>query len=198
MGEASAPQAEPVVQVRVAIRCPSVEEFVDRYWRLIDGDRIFIFSSVPQKPGTAVRFHLVLADGTSLIRGEGRVIRARNDASDPARPPGMDVRFAPVDEASRDLVEFLRATREEERRKLEEASPAERAVRKTLPLIPPPPAEKPGPEREWIPVPLTVREAAPPMEKTPEKADEGLPPLAPTPTIKQAAPPTPPLPTNRG
>ncbi len=220
MGEASAPQAEPVVQVRVAIRCPSVEEFVDRYWRLVDGDRIFIFSSVPQKQGTAVRFHLVLADGTSLIRGEGRVVRARSDASDPARPPGMDVKFTPVDDASRDLVEFLRATRDEERRKLEEESPQQRARRKTMPLMPPqaeavtmekppepakppPPAPaKPGPEKDWLPAPSTVREPAPALaaggepeaEKEKEKEPEGLPPLAPTPTMRGPGPTAPPPP----
>src|SRR5262245_38657536 len=128
---------EPIVNVRLAIRCASVEEFVDKYWRLVDGDRIFIFSSTPQAVGTRVRFHLVLSNGTSLVRGEGPVVRSRAGVEgDPSRPPGMDVRIEQLDDGSRDLVDFLRATRVEE-------TDRERAARAPKPPPAPQPQERP-------------------------------------------------------
>src|SRR5258708_18761279 len=99
-----APGAEPLVVLRVVIRSPDVDTFVNKYSRFVKDDRIFIFTKSSQPPGTRVRFNLELADGQPLINGEGTVTRIRPDVGDPAKPPGMELRFVPLDETSQKLV----------------------------------------------------------------------------------------------
>src|SRR5207302_905476 len=70
-------------------------------------DRIFIFTKAAQPPGTRVRFTLELADGPALIHGEGEVTRVRPDKGDPSKPPGMELRFEPLDENSRAMIERM-------------------------------------------------------------------------------------------
>ena len=107
------PALQPVIVLRVVIRSPDLETFVNKYSRFIKDDRIFIFTKSSQPPGTRVRFTLELADGQPLITGEGTVTRIRPDSGDPSKPPGMELRFLPLDEASRVLVERMLRAREE-------------------------------------------------------------------------------------
>src|SRR3954469_103708 len=90
----------PLIVLRVVIRSPDVETFIAKYSRFLKDDRIFIFTKASQPPGTRVRFTLALADGPALIHGEGIVPRIRPDQGDPAKPPGMELRFEPIDAAS--------------------------------------------------------------------------------------------------
>ncbi|HWE26366.1 MAG TPA: PEGA domain-containing protein [Polyangia bacterium] len=104
------PALQPVIVLRVVIKSPDLDTFVSKYSRFIKDDRIFIFTKSSQPPGTRVRFTLELADGQPLIHGEGTVTRIRPDSGDATKPPGMELRFLPLDEASRALVErMLRA-----------------------------------------------------------------------------------------
>ena len=106
------PALQPVIVLRVVIRSPDLDTFVHKYSRFIKDDRIFIFTKSSQPPGTRVRFTLELADGQPLITGEGTVTRIRPDSGDPSKPPGMELRFIPLDEASRALVERMLLARE--------------------------------------------------------------------------------------
>src|SRR5262249_60498002 len=98
------PALQPVIVLRVVIRSPDLETFVSKYSRFIKDDRIFIFTKSSQPAGTRVRFTLELSDGQPLINGEGTVTRIRPDTGDPAKPPGMELKFAPLDLPSRELV----------------------------------------------------------------------------------------------
>lgn len=104
------PALQPVIVLRVVIRSPDLDTFVSKYSRFVKDDRIFIFTKSSQPPGTRVRFTLELADGTPLIYGEGTVTRIRPDSGDPSKPPGMELKFVPLDEPSRELqARMLRA-----------------------------------------------------------------------------------------
>src|SRR5690242_2872340 len=106
------PALQPVIVLRVVIRSPDLETFVSKYSRFVKDDRIFIFTKSSQPPGTRVRFALELADGQTLINGEGTVTRIRPDTGDVTKPPGMELRFQPLDEASRQLVARMLRARE--------------------------------------------------------------------------------------
>jgi uncharacterized protein (TIGR02266 family) len=96
-----------LIVLRVVIRSPDVDTFVSKYSRFVKDDRIFIFTKAAQPPGTRVRFTLELADGPALIHGEGEVTRVRPDKGDPSKPPGMELRFQPLDVDSRQMIERM-------------------------------------------------------------------------------------------
>ncbi|HEY2746050.1 MAG TPA: PEGA domain-containing protein [Polyangia bacterium] len=104
------PALQPVIVLRVVIRSPDLDTFVSKYSRFVKDDRIFIFTKSSQPAGTRVRFTLELADGQPLLFGEGTVTRIRSDTGDPSKPPGMELKFQPLDEPSRELLgRMLRA-----------------------------------------------------------------------------------------
>src|SRR5581483_463665 len=96
----------PLLTLRVTVRAPDLEAFVERYSKHIDGDRIFIFTKNPQPVGTRCKFTLQLASGEQLIHGKGSVTRVQTDASDRRHPPGMELVFVPLDDRSQTLVDF--------------------------------------------------------------------------------------------
>ena len=106
------PAMQPLIVLRVVIRSPDLPTFVSKYSRFIKDDRIFIFTKSSQPPGTRVRFTLELSDGQPLIHGEGTVTRIRPESGDPTKPPGMELRFVPLDEPSRELVGRMLRARE--------------------------------------------------------------------------------------
>ena len=91
----------------IVVRARDVAAFIARYGEHIDGDRIFIFTRVPPPAGTLVRFHIYLATGDCVLRGEGTVLRAV--PAGPTEAGGMELRFVAADEASRALVSSLPA-----------------------------------------------------------------------------------------
>src|ERR1700744_2864268 len=101
------PLLQPVIVLRVVIRSPDLDTFVAKYSRFIKDDRIFIFTKSSQPPGTQVRFTLELSDGQPLIHGEGKVTRVRPESADVTKPPGMELKFVPLDERSRELTERM-------------------------------------------------------------------------------------------
>jgi hypothetical protein len=123
------PALQPVIVLRVVIRSPDLDTFVTKYSRFVKDDRIFIFTKSSQPPGTRVRFTLELADGTPLIHGEGTVTRIRADSGDAAKPPGMELKFVPLDEHSRDLIARMLQARAGTGQFREETSDVQTAVR---------------------------------------------------------------------
>jgi hypothetical protein len=97
------------VPLRVVVRARDLAGFMERYRQHIDGDRIFIFTRVPPRVGTRVRFQIHLETGECVLRGEGIVLLLVADS--PAQAGGMEVRFVVADEPSRMLVAQMRAQR---------------------------------------------------------------------------------------
>lgn len=124
---------EGVLGVRVVVRTPTVETFIQKYSRFIKDDRIFIFTKTSQPPGTRMRFALELGDGKPLVSGEGTVTRVRAATDDPNRPPGMELRFSPIDDASRKIVALMLAERDA---RSAATPPSAEVPRATLPALP--------------------------------------------------------------
>lgn len=127
--ESDDPALQPVIVLRVVIRSPDLDTFVNKYSRFIKDDRIFIFTKSSQPAGTRVRFTLELADGMPLIHGEGTVTRIRSDSGDSSKPPGMELKFIPLDEASRQLVARMLRAREATGQFKEESTDVQTKVR---------------------------------------------------------------------
>jgi hypothetical protein len=98
----------PQMRVRIGVECASVDEFVVRYGRFLDGDRIFIATDAVEPPGSLVQFRVDLADGRIALHGTGTVIEARAQDA-PGMPRGMLLRFVALDEASARVVEAMGA-----------------------------------------------------------------------------------------
>src|SRR3954468_15881520 len=100
----------PQVRVRIAVDCATVGEFVERYCRFVDGDRIFIATDAVEAPGSVVQFRVDLADGRAVVHGTGTVIESHAEAAGGV-PRGMLLRFVALDEASARIVEAMAARR---------------------------------------------------------------------------------------
>ncbi len=122
---------QPVIVLRVVIRSPDLDTFVAKYSRFIKDDRIFIFTKSSQPAGTQVRFTLELSDGKPLIHGEGTVTRVRPETADVSKPPGMELKFVPLDQHSRDLVDRMLKARDGTGQFREEPTDAQTQVRST-------------------------------------------------------------------
>jgi hypothetical protein len=123
------PLLQPVIVLRVVIRSPDLDTFVAKYSRFIKDDRIFIFTKSSQPPGTHVRFTLELSDGQPLIHGEGTVTRVRPESPDTSKPPGMELKFVPLDQSSKDLVVRMLKARDGTGQFREESTDAQTQVR---------------------------------------------------------------------
>lgn len=100
----------PQMRVRIGVECGSVDEFVARYARFLDGDRIFIATDAVEPPGSLVQFRVNLADGRAALHGTGTVLETRSDGA-PGLPRGMLLRFVALDEGSARVVERMGAAR---------------------------------------------------------------------------------------
>jgi hypothetical protein len=96
----------PQVRVRIGVECATVPQFVERYCRFVDADRIFIATDAVEAVGSVVQFRVDLADGRAVIHGTGTVLEAHADAAG-GMPRGMMLRFVALDESSARVVEAM-------------------------------------------------------------------------------------------
>lgn len=185
--EMSQAAADTVVALRCSLDYPDIETFIVRYGRNLSTRGIFLPSADPPPAGTAVRFELVLADGRSILRGEGVVVgRASLDGNEPERLHGMAVRYSRLDSAGRALVE--RVTAHKAAHPAGYYEPAPDLVDRTLPGIPAdaiPTVPQSGPSGPTRPsITISGRVASLPLASGPEDAElEALrtpPPLLPS------------------
>ena len=98
------------VSIRIRLKYPDLDTFIEKYAANISQGGMFIQSRAPQPAGTALRFELLLADGSRLLKGEGKVIWVREyDAAHPTRVHGMGVKFLSLDEESQSMVSLILA-----------------------------------------------------------------------------------------
>ena len=100
----------PQVRVRIGVECATVAQFVERYCRFVDGDRIFIATDAVEALGALVQFRVDLTDGRAALHGTGTVLEARPEAIGGV-PRGMLLRFVALDEASARVVEAMASRR---------------------------------------------------------------------------------------
>jgi uncharacterized protein (TIGR02266 family) len=101
--------------MRIKLKYPDVETFIQKYAVNISRGGIFIATKTPKPVGTALRFEFLLANsdaGQSIIRGEGQVQWTREfDPQQPNKAHGMGVRFLRLDEESQAIVDRALAWR---------------------------------------------------------------------------------------
>ena len=89
--------------LRVRLPFRSEDEFVASYGAHVGRDGFFLATKAPKPVGATLLFDLILADGTSLLRGEGVVVRSNASGE----RPGMTLRFVRLEAAGKALVERI-------------------------------------------------------------------------------------------
>ena len=88
--------------VRIRLKCPDVDSFVDKYHADVNIAGIFVRTRSPLAAGTPVSFDFRLADDSSLFRGSGVVVWARNDDTlAPLLDAGMMLSFDELRDGTR-------------------------------------------------------------------------------------------------
>jgi uncharacterized protein (TIGR02266 family) len=101
--------------MRIKLKYPDVETFIQKYAVNISRGGIFIATKTPKAVGTPLKFEFVLAAGDagiSVIRGEGQVLWTREfDPNQPSKAHGMGVKFTRLDAESQQIVDRALAFR---------------------------------------------------------------------------------------
>ncbi|HZS36173.1 MAG TPA: PEGA domain-containing protein [Polyangia bacterium] len=101
----------PLIVMRIEAPTRDLDEFIGHYCRYFAQDVMFLPTEGFQPPGRRVRFTFALSDGREVVWGEGIVLRMRRDSGDPQRPPGMELHYSVLDEASQRIVDQMLALR---------------------------------------------------------------------------------------
>jgi molecular chaperone DnaK len=94
--------------MRIKLKYPDVETFIQKYAVNISRGGIFIATKQPKPVGTFVKFEFLLSDAgtTSIIRGEGQVQWTKEyDAAHPMKAHGMGVKFSRLDAESQGVID---------------------------------------------------------------------------------------------
>jgi uncharacterized protein (TIGR02266 family) len=136
--------------MRIKLKYPDVETFIQKYAVNISRGGIFIATKTPKPVGTPLKFEFVIAAGDaglSVIRGEGQVLWTREfDPAQPSKAHGMGVKFTRLDADSQAIVDRALAFRAalqqpvEERRE-EPSGPIATQTEPPTTATPLPPAE---------------------------------------------------------
>ncbi len=106
-------EREPRISVAapVKIRYESILDFHEMQSVNISRSGMFLSCSDPRPVGTLIDFELALADGLSLFKGKGEVVRVAS-----APMAGMGVRFRELDQEARRFLERIVMVNEQEGR----------------------------------------------------------------------------------
>jgi uncharacterized protein (TIGR02266 family) len=93
----------PDASVRLHLKCPDAEDFVERFAPNVTRGGIFLPTRDARAVGATIRFEIALLDDTVVFAGEGVVTWVK--------PKGMGVRFATLDPATEPVLERLLSRR---------------------------------------------------------------------------------------
>jgi uncharacterized protein (TIGR02266 family) len=115
--------------VRVRLRYPDLETFVERYAPNVTKGGIFLASREPRPVGDVIHFEVLLRQGGPVLSGEGRITWVKEfNPAEPHRPYGMGVQFLYVDPEARPVLERLL------KKKQETGRPAAQPAPKPVPI----------------------------------------------------------------
>jgi hypothetical protein len=177
------------VAIRIARPQATEDEFLEQELDTITRTGVTLLGAQPRPQGVVLRFEIVLASGTIVLRGEGRVVAFKPNAHQGLG--GLTLRFTRLDSKSKALVDKANAVRESRRPSLH----------------PPPPSSRPPPVADMSPAPPpVVVSRVPPLPAVLPPEPSPVPPiLAPPPpppparsSASKAAPPSARLPATNG
>jgi Tfp pilus assembly protein PilZ len=94
----------PDASVRLHLKCPDAEDFVERFAPNVTRGGIFLPTRDAREVGATIRFEIALFDDTVVFAGEGVVTWAK--------PKGIGVKFTTLDFATERMLERLLSRRE--------------------------------------------------------------------------------------
>jgi uncharacterized protein (TIGR02266 family) len=98
--------------VRVRLRYPDLDTFVERFAANITRGGVFIASRAPRPVGDQFAFEVQLANGLVALAGEGKVIWVKEfNPAEPAKAHGMGVQFIALSAPSRALLQRMLAVK---------------------------------------------------------------------------------------
>jgi molecular chaperone DnaK len=167
------------VAIRISRPQASEGEFLEQELDTITRTGVTLLGAQPRPQGVVLRFEIVLASGSIVMRGEGRVVAFKPNAHQGLG--GLTLRFTRLDSKSKALVDKANALRESRRPSLH----------------PSPPSSRPPPVADMSPSPPQVVSKVPPLPEalTPEPPSPLPPVVGPPPLPPRAhstAPKTPP------
>ena len=89
----------PDASVRLHLKCPDAEDFVERFAPNVTRGGIFLSTREAREVGRTIRFEIALLDDTVVFAGEGVVTWVK--------PKGMGVKFTTLDPATEPMLERL-------------------------------------------------------------------------------------------
>jgi molecular chaperone DnaK len=96
--------------LRLKLRYTDVESFIDKFSANVSKGGIFIASKTPKPVGSLLRFEFQLADGSPVVRGEGKIVWVKEfDPAQPNKPHGMGVKFTKLDNQSKSILDRMLA-----------------------------------------------------------------------------------------
>jgi len=100
----SGDKPQPAV-LRIKLRYKSIDGFIEKFAENVSHGGIFISTKQLKAVGTDVRFVLLLADGSSAIKGEGRVAFVKEfDPDEPQGAFGMGIKLIKLAGKSREVL----------------------------------------------------------------------------------------------
>ncbi|WP_394848818.1 hypothetical protein LZC95_15355 [Pendulispora brunnea] len=132
------------VAIRVTRPYANEDEFLDHEIDTLTRTSVTLIGAQSRPQGVILRFEVTLANGTPLMRGEGRVIAYKGPTDPEAGVPlkhlsGLTLRFTRLDKKTKALVDRAALIREERARAALRASMSDMSESE----LPPPPAEAP-------------------------------------------------------
>lgn len=157
-------EARPPVAIRITRPQASDDEFLEQELDTVSRTGVTLLGAQERPQGVVLRFEVVLATGTVVLRGEGRVVGFKTDAHQGM--PGLQLRFTRLDSRSKALVDKANALRERRRPSGHPSSPPPPQVSPSPPIAqmsPEPPPVQPAPvaPRRSVPPPLPARALTP-------------------------------------
>lgn len=112
MSESKRQQQRVEVGLKVNLKYPDRDSFVERFSINVSRTGLFVRAKDPLPVGSRVRFEYRIADNTRMLRGVGLVRWSRGveDSSD-EKPPGMGIEFVDLDPQSEELITHIVATK---------------------------------------------------------------------------------------
>lgn len=102
--------------VRVRLRYPDLDTFVERFAPNVTRGGVFIASRAPRPVGAEFPFEIQIATGHVALAGEGKVIWVKEyNPAEPNRAHGMGVQFVSLSTPSRALLQRMLAVKGDRR-----------------------------------------------------------------------------------
>ncbi|MEA2747579.1 MAG: hypothetical protein QOI41_1722 [Myxococcales bacterium] len=119
-----AENVRPPVAIRIVRPYDTEDELLEHELETVGKTSVVLIGAHPRPTGVILRFEVTLASGTTVLRGEGRVLAHKENAF--RGQPGLTLRFTRLDPRSKSVVD--RATTMRESRSMGDVSSPSRPV----------------------------------------------------------------------